>query len=145
MVFTWVGDRWTHAVQLANGRRWHSTEGSASLGCDPRWPPSPPLTEVSLVEVGSRGALLGVGLAGRSHFSLSVVACSLRGDTLLFEVACRIHEPAGWLGSTYHGDNGPICLEAGFSPSPPATLSWAYRIGPEGIAAVPTTPVPASR
>ena len=76
--------------------------------------------------------MLGVGLAGRSHFSLSVVACPERPDTLLFEAAARIVEP-GWLGSTYEGEQGREQVEATAASPTPATVRWAYRIGPAGL------------
>jgi hypothetical protein len=135
--FTWSGDRWQHAVAAADGRCWRSIEGAGPAGEDPRWPASPALVEVSLVVAGSRPAVLGVGLAGRSHFSLSVVACPDRPDTLLFEAACRIAEPAGWLGSTYDGDGGREQVAADRTIPPPATIRWSYRIGPAGLEPLP--------
>jgi hypothetical protein len=133
VTFTWSGDRWEHAVLVADGRRWRSVEGPGHAGGDPRWPASPALVEVSLVAAGSGPAVLGVGLAGRSHFSLSVVACPDRADTLLFEAAARIVEPATWVGSTYHENVGVVRAAADRTIAPPATVRWAYRIGPEGL------------
>jgi hypothetical protein len=133
VVFTWSGDRWKHVVLVADGRRWRSVEGPDLAGGDPRWPASPVVVEVSLVAAGGRAAVLGVGLAGRSHFSLSVVACPERPDALLFEAACRIVEPAHWLGSTYDGAGGLEQAAADRTVTPPATVRWAYRIGPEGL------------
>jgi len=133
VTFTWSGDRWDHVVAVADGRRWCSTEGPHVAGADPRWPASPPIVEVSLVTGGSRPAVLGVGAAGRSHFSLSVAACPDRADTLVFEAACRIAEPAGWLGSTYDRDHGRQRVGPDRVGPPPATIRWAYRIGPAGL------------
>jgi hypothetical protein len=133
VTFTWSGDRWEHAVLVPDGRCWRSVEGADPAGGDPRWPASPALVEVSMVAARSRPAVLGVGLAGRSHFSLSVVACPDRTDTLLFEAAARIVEPAIWLGSTYQAHGGGVRVAAGGTIVPPATVRWAYRIGPEGL------------
>jgi len=133
VTFIWSGDRWEHVVVVLDGRRWRSVEGPGGPGDDPRWPASPPLVEVSLVAAGPRPAVLGVGLAGRSHFSLSVVACPDRPDTLLFEAAARIIAPAGWLGSTYDGNDGRERAEADPASPPPATVRWAYRIGAAGL------------
>ena len=132
VTFTWAGDRWEHVVLLHGGRAWRSREGGDGPDRDPRWPASPPLVEVSLVAAGPRPAVLGVGLAGRSHFSLSVVACPERPDTLLFVAAARIVEP-GWLGSTYEGEQGREQVEATAASPTPATVRWAYRIGPAGL------------
>jgi hypothetical protein len=133
VTFSWSGDRWEHVVLVPDGRTWRSVEGPGGPVEDPRWPASPPLVEVSLVAAGGRPAVLGVGLAGRSHFSLSVVACPERPETLLFEAAARVVEPGGWLGSTYDGDQGRERVTADHAGPPPATVRWAYRIGPAGL------------
>lgn len=130
--FVWDRDRWRHAVVTPQGR-WESLEGEADERSDPRWPASPVLVEVSLVELARGPAILGVGLAGRSHFSLSVASCPDLIDTLLFEAACRIHEPPAWLGSTYADSGGHVIRLGAGRPAPPATVSWSYRIGPGGV------------
>lgn len=52
-------------------------------------------------------------MAGKSHYSVSITAEP--HSTLLFEFACRLATPAGWLGSTYVArENGgalPILIE----------------------------------
>jgi hypothetical protein len=117
VVFSWRQDRWHHAVHL---RR---TDGSRAASClemapaaatdDPQWPSSPPLVELAEMTLPQGPALLGVGLAGKSHYSVSITAEP--EGTLLFEFACRLATPAGWLGSTYvMGENGaslPILIE----------------------------------
>ena len=133
--FAWAGDRWRHVVAVADGSRLESVEGPAATGGDPRWPASPVFTEVSLVDVGGRAAILGVGLAGRSHFSVSVAAHPDLPDTLLFEIACRIHEPPGPLGSTYAAADGTVArIEPAAAPTPPCTVQWTYAVGPAGLA-----------
>jgi len=130
--FRWEGDRWQHAVTTPAGR-WESLEGCGVAGEDPSWPRSPVFTEVSLVESAGGGAILGVGLAGRSHFSLSVSRHQRLPDTLLFEAACRIQDLPIRLGSAYRGPDGRIVRLAAKLPDPPATACWAYQIGPRGI------------
>ena len=91
---------------------------------------------------------MGVGLAGRSHFSASISADMSRPDTLLFEIACRIQEQPLWLGSTYRPagtaavrpddtaiDDAVECVTAGTSPDGPLprTVVWSYAIGPAGV------------
>ena len=97
---------------------------------------SPPLVELSAINLQGGPALLAVGLAGRSHFSASVRPHPERADTLLFEIACRVKERPSWLGSTYATGSvtesvAPPDAATGF----PATVQWAYSIGPEGIQA----------
>lgn len=132
--FTRVGDRWRHGISTADGRVWQSVEGTADHASDPRWPASPVLTEVTLTEARGRSAILGLGLAGRSHFSLCVTIHADQPDTLLFESACRLSDMAGWLGSTYWvPENGTIVMEPdGSPPAPPATVLWSYSAGPGG-------------
>lgn len=134
VVFEWTADRWTHRLLLDGEPVWESIDGPWPPGGDPRWPASPVLVELDRVGSGPAAAVVGVGLAGRSHFSASVsrvpavpgadgVATgnpsdgrnTIDPDTIdpdttdrdaprfdvLFEVACRMHEPPAWLGSSY--------------------------------------------
>lgn len=129
----WAGDRWRHRVAHRGRPVVESVEGPGPGG-DPRWPASPALQEVSSVEAAGRPALLAVGAAGRSHFSASVTPDPRLADTVLVEVACRIVEPAAWLGSTYRVAGGDaVRIEAAGGGSAPATVRWSYRIGPAGL------------
>jgi hypothetical protein len=143
--FTWDGDRWRHSVTVADRLVADSVEGGVDTAADPRWPASPVLVEVSLAGPADRPALLAVGLAGRSHFAASVAGAA-EPDTLLFEIACRLHEPPIWLGSTYR--TGPDPADIVRIPAPaldgtlPATLRWTYTIGPRGLLAMESLPRP---
>ena len=141
--FERVGDRWRHVVTVAGTAILESVEDTDAVG-DPRWPLSPALTEVSLVDAAGRPAVLGLGLAGRSHFSLSVAAHPDRPDTLLFEVACRIQEPPGWLGSTYRAADGGSVQAAppAAGTDLPRTVQWSYAVGPGGLVPLPTAAGP---
>lgn len=138
VVFRWCSDRWRHTVTFAGESLAESVEGTADGG-DARWPVSPPLVELSAIDLQGGPALLAVGLAGRSHFSASVRPHPERADTLLFEIACRVKERPSWLGSTYAtGSVTESVAPPDAATSFPATVQWAYSIGPEGIqAAVP--------
>jgi len=146
-VFTWAVDRWTHRITTggeADG--WTSFDGP-SLADDPRWPASPVLVELSRVDLpragaGGGSAIVGVGLAGRSHFSASIAADPEVTDAIRFEIACRLHEPPLWLGSTYRARGGLFRLTALDEVATlPRTLVWAYSIGPQGIFGVRGTVV----
>lgn len=148
--FSWHHDRWAHRIHIDNQPTWESLEGSPATlvpEISDHWPASPVFTEIMLTETTRGPALLGVGLAGRSHFSASLTAASETPDTILVEVACRLHEPPGWLGSVYrrlvsgmagHMETSSVCI----SPAPveakriPMTTCWNYRIGLTGIEAV---------
>lgn len=132
--FSWQDDRWVHEILLPDGTRWHSVEGASAAGGDPRWPASPVLVELSRLEGPHGPALVGVGLAGRSHFSASVGPDPLHADRIRFECACRVAEPPEWLGSTYAGPGGVVrVVPAGAAGRPPATVQWGYGVGPEGV------------
>jgi hypothetical protein len=58
-------------------------------------------------------------------------------DAIRFEIACRLHEPPLWLGSSYRAGGRIIQLTALDDVLIlPRTVVWAYSIGPQGIAAV---------
>ena len=157
VVFNWSGDRWVHRVAIAQpegpASGWESVEGPVSPHLDPHWPASPPMVELMESTAQGRRVLLGVGLAGRSHFSASWAPHPLLSDTLLVEIACRIHAGPGWLGSTYRpleeATPQPAVLQLAASTtggkphksgrtgaSPPRTVQWSYTISPQGIALV---------
>jgi len=136
-VFSWAGDRWRHVI-LLDGTPWAESLEDRADGRDAAWPSSPPLVELSVVTAATGPAVLGVGLAGRSHFSASITACPDRPDALLFEIACRVRERPCWLGSTYDRAGERIRVAP---PHPtddlPATIRWAYHASPSGFHVVP--------
>ena len=132
--FTWQLDRWAHEVLFPDGTVWRSLEGPSAAAGDPRWPASPVLVELSRLEGPHGPALLGVGLAGRSHFSASIGPGLPGAEQVRFECACRVTEPPGWLGSTYAGPAGVVqIVPAVGAVRPPATVQWGYAVGPEGL------------
>lgn len=99
-------DRYQHAISaICAGTCYpilQSVEGdSASI-----WPPSPPLQQLSLetTPAGEQVVLL-VGMAGTSHWSLSVEAVPARRQ-LVFDAACRVKSPGGAVGSSYARQSG---------------------------------------
>jgi hypothetical protein len=139
VAFARQADRWRHVISSQGEPILESVEGGLSPDDDPRWPASPALTEVSAATAGGQPVILGVGRAGRSHFSVSVTVHPERADTLLFDVACRIQEAPPRLGSTYqtaHGNfvrTGPPAAEGDL----PRTVQWAYAVGPAGLVPEP--------
>lgn len=157
-VFTWNGDRWAHRITTGEATIWTSLDGPCPPANDPRWPASPVLVELSTVSVPRarvsvpRGdaavsqAIVGVGLAGRSHFSASIASDPHDAGVIRFEIACRLHDPPVWIGSTYRqGDRLFRLTPLDDSTTLPRTVVWAYSIGPTGMtsvsgAAVSTSP-----
>jgi hypothetical protein len=106
---------------------------------DPRWPASPVIAALAEGDPGG-GAMVGIGSAGRSHFSLAVTPHATLRDTLVFEVACRVRDAPERLGSAYRrtAPEGDVVMlgperESGDSGLP-RTIRWTYSIGPAGIA-----------
>jgi len=138
--FTWLEDRWAHDILVGRTVCWQSVEGPDADGGDPRWPASPVFVELSRLHTARGPVLLGVGRAGRSHFSASIEADPAHPDRLRFEVACRVQELPARLGSTYRGPGGAVRVApATAAPPPPATVVWAYAASPGGIVALGET------
>ena len=106
-------DRWSQVVELVDqhgtkSEIMRSIEGSLESDTESAdWPPSPPLQEINLHELGSSSALLGVGMAGKSHWSASV---STENEIVVSDLACLVKEDDStnvnwWLGSTYRVDS----------------------------------------
>jgi len=146
VTFVRAGDRWGHFVAVDGDVIARSVEGPWPAGGDERWPASPVITEIVQIAAARGPALAGVGRAGRSHFSLCIAAVHEQADALLVEIACRIHNGPGWLGSTYQAasdgpdgrrDGATLRITAPEAPGAglPRTVCWSYRIDPVGIAA----------
>jgi hypothetical protein len=94
------------------------------------------LSQADLPRTAAAGgsAIVGVGLAGRSHFSASIVPDPEVANAIRFEIACRLHEAPLWLGSTYRAGGQLHQLTAADAVTTlPRTVVWAYSIGPQGI------------
>lgn len=79
------------------------------------WPASPAFQALNMDELASEVAqpcAMLIGMAGRSHWSLSVCACEADTPAMTFEVACRVKEVPKWLGSSYSW-GGRVELESG--------------------------------
>lgn len=99
--FAWRQDRHVHAIGLMiDGTSIPVFESVEGTSVD-IWPPSPPLQQLSVEELrpAIQVALL-VGMAGKSHWSMSVEPAADRA-AFIFDVACRSRDAAEQLGSGY--------------------------------------------
>jgi hypothetical protein len=105
--FSRDGDRFQHQVSLVDGQRQHVLLSSVEGDEHASWPPSPPLQQVT-AEEGPQGSgvLLLVGMAGRSHWSVSVEAAPSAAAVIL-DVACRMVGECGRLRSHYRCESPP--------------------------------------
>ncbi|GAA5507273.1 hypothetical protein [Novipirellula caenicola] len=143
--FRWCEDRFVH--QILGGEA--SSDENAVMAsvngtADQAWPCSPPIQQLSLESLPVGDALLGVGSAGVSHWSVSVHwQESATEPTLFFDFACRCKQTPEFLGSTYHtnprfkiepGDGSELSVEGDRTLIRPAaadssgTLRWTYCI-----------------
>ncbi len=95
------GDRYSHALFSGSSAIGRSIEGDGHQ----EWPTSPPLQQLSIEDLGNGPVGLLVGMAGRSHWSMSVEG---EDDSFVFDVACRVRGATSFLGSTYQLDGFQI-------------------------------------
>jgi hypothetical protein len=120
--FAFHEDRHTHEISLADGSRWIPILLSVEGSPEDEWPASPPLQSLHLESrPGNRQLALLVGMAGHSHWSMSV-ELDPAAARVTFDVACRTRGgPLGHLGNRYQ-----------------ALHPWAEQ-GPRGAICIPTT------
>lgn len=112
VTFARQADRYVHVVDwLRDGqspvRLARSIEGD---DVQP-WPPSPPLQQLAAHAPPNRQqATLLLGMAGRSHWSMSV---ETQAGAIVFDVACRLADAPTVLGCTYHLANSSLECELG--------------------------------
>ena len=111
IVYQWKNDRFIHQILLDGDLKASSIDGDASEA----WPSSPPIQQISLESIQGVPTILGVGSAGRGHWSISVdwsaSEASSANDSagndsaghFRFDMACRSKDPPEFLGSSYHG------------------------------------------
>lgn len=110
--FNRTADRVAHVVEfIVEGRSvplLESIEGDSSQN----WPVSPPLQQAHFEpRAGLGDVALLVGMAGRSHWSLSVEP-EPQAASLLFDAACRVIGAPQQLGSRYRCLTGQWRLDA---------------------------------
>jgi len=153
--FVWRDGRWAHSLEVIHDRQQLGVLQSIEGYAEQDFPPSPPLQQLHRTDLpDGRTALLLVGMAGRSHWSLS---CEAEPDRarILFDVACRA-VPAGrtTLGSSYQmidvttpavsasqvswlGGGGRVTLRG--LPSVPEALPCSLTVEGTGLAIRPVS------
>jgi hypothetical protein len=100
-IFFWRVDRFAHRIErIESGATTPLLESLEGSDLD-RWPPSPPLQQLTVESLpDGRAVALLVGMAGASHWSMTVER-EPDAAALVFDVACRVKEEGGALGSAY--------------------------------------------
>ena len=129
--FRRIGDRYRHEIWL-EGDGADSVEVFRSVEGDGTdlWPPSGVLQE--LLPGGENDSIAGLGMAGKSHWSVAVLATkndpqdpSMVG--LDFDFACRVKEPPAFLGTRYS-------IQEEISPHSSHAPSWRAKEIPGDLA-----------
>ena len=100
------GDRWGHRWQLVDSTG-QTTDVLTSIEGDDQdtFPASSALQEINLHELPTGQAVLGVGMAGKGHWSASYSVETDDGQpTIKCDLACllkQLNADGQWLGSTY--------------------------------------------
>lgn len=71
LVFEKTDDRWKHSWIARTGPTEQMILTSVEGTPEQNWPPSPPLQDINQHSLDSGDAVLGVGMAGKSHWSAS--------------------------------------------------------------------------
>ena len=100
LTFSWIGDRYAQLVDYCGPTGTTPLLTSLEGNDQVVWPPSPPLQQLTFEERPRGPIALLIGMAGTSHWSVSVEADTARGE-IVFDVACRISQQPPFLGSTY--------------------------------------------
>jgi hypothetical protein len=115
LLVTWFqdDDRYGHEIAVVSGSK-ATVCLIAETGRDrDPWPASPPLQQYSLeASPLGRPTALFIGMAGKSHWSQSIETDDSATAALTFDVACRVHRPPSWLGSTYRTNRAAQVLSA---------------------------------
>jgi len=101
--FRRVGDRFVQSIRRlgSDGACLAAWDGVQKPEAE-LWPASPPIQELSLESIDGREVLLGVGRAGKCHWSVSIETVEIElAAAFRFDIACRCPESPQWLGSTY--------------------------------------------
>ncbi len=112
VTFYWQRDRLAHSISAGDETNLRAIVSSVEGDGHEAWPPSPPIQQLDR-EPGQTesSVLLGLGMAGHSHWAISAEACRAP-LSLLFDIACRTRGPVGRLGSRYTPIVRPARLEA---------------------------------
>lgn len=97
-----VSGRWQEKISLSGIETDEAIVIESVVDDESRWPLSPPWQEAVSEKHGDQNVLMAIGRAGRSHWSgCWRIVPESGGEAIEAEIACRIHDPPDFLGSTF--------------------------------------------
>ncbi len=143
ITFVWHRDRFAHNIAAVDGNHVVPLLASEEGTDQNYWPPSPPLQNLTIEHRGEQqNVALLVGMAGTSHWSLSIEA---HPDTqsFVFDAACRVKSEAGRLVSGYRSMIELSHLESRAVFLKPSGLPCRVQVGQvDGISMPAIEPTP---
>ena len=119
LTFSWTGDRYAQQVDYCGPTGTTLLLTSLEGNDQAVWPPSPPLQQLTFEERPRGPIALLIGMAGTSHWSVSVETDTARAE-IVFDLACRMSQQPRFLGSSYLSTQAvaaaqgqPVSLAAG--------------------------------
>ncbi|MCC7083799.1 MAG: hypothetical protein IT427_02200 [Pirellulales bacterium] len=100
VVFLQRGDQVGHRIEVSVGGNWTGVLESVEGNTTDRWPSSPALQTLHIESRPAGQVALLVGMAGSSHWSVSIAAEVAEGR-VIFDVACRTAVVPDQHGSAY--------------------------------------------
>ncbi|QDV67951.1 hypothetical protein Poly24_16570 [Rosistilla carotiformis] len=111
----WQQDRFGHAIDVLQAGQRSPLLETVVDPAPTAWPRNTPLQQASLETIDGRLAILGVGLAGTSHWSLSLETLAGESVGLRIDCACRCTTAPESLGSQYRWADGIDCQTDAFA------------------------------
>ncbi|MCC9609281.1 hypothetical protein LOC68_06005 [Blastopirellula sp. JC732] len=117
------GDRFGHVVSIVSGDEIVPCMVSLEGDDEEEWPDSPPIQQLSIEERENGAVALGVGQAGKSHWSVTVETFAAE-RRVEFHVACRLKMHPAQISSRYAS-----LLGEGVSPKSVDPYTWSWTAG----------------
>lgn len=117
------GDRFGHVVSIVSGEEIVPCLVSLEGDDSEEWPDSPPIQQLSVEERPTGAVALGVGQAGKSHWSVTVETFAAE-RRIEFHVACRLKMHPAQISSRYASLMGENVAPSSFDP-----YTWSWQVG----------------
>ncbi|EAQ79977.1 hypothetical protein [Blastopirellula marina] len=117
------GDRFGHVVSVVSGDDILPCLVSLEGDDAEEWPDSPPIQQLSVEQRPAGAVALGVGQAGKSHWSVTVETFAA-DRRIEFHVACRMKAHPAQISSRYAS-----LLDAAVEPNHVDAYTWSWSAG----------------